>query len=388
LKKHSVLPGFNLTMGFTLFYLGLIVLIPLSATFLKSATLGWEAFWQTITSPRVMASYRLTFSAAFIGGLINAVFGLLVAWVLVRYEFVGKKLVDALVDLPFALPTAVAGIALATIYSDQGWLGQWFAPLGIRIAYMPLGVMVALTFIGLPFVVRTVQPILEDFEAELEEAAASLPGCLALADLLARHPPERQMGSAVWRHSLQRPGHGRVRRGVRGIRPHPQPHHDHPPARRDSLQRVQQRRRLRRGLPARVVGPSHIGAQKLPGMASQARKLSGCDLQAAISRALEGAPAVRFISTTRCFPSSAWESPREALLPVNVRTRHECAQEAELPAQRFPSGAREPAKMASIPPAAPSCSDLQSKPRRPAISAFYDRNYLQLTDSQTDIICN
>jgi len=174
IKKHSVLPGFNLAMGFTLLYLSLIVLIPLSATFLKSATLGWEACWQTISSPRVVASYRLTFSAAFIGALINTVFGLLVAWVLVRYEFVGKKLVDAIVDLPFALPTAVAGIALATIYSGKGWVGQWFAPLGIKIAYTPLGVVIALTFIGLPFVVRTVQPILEDFEAELEEAAASL----------------------------------------------------------------------------------------------------------------------------------------------------------------------------------------------------------------------
>ncbi|HUL14082.1 MAG TPA: sulfate ABC transporter permease subunit CysT [Methylococcaceae bacterium] len=174
LRRHSVLPGFSLAMGFTLLYLSLIVLIPLSATFLKTATLGWEAFWQTITAPRVLASYRLTFSASLIGAFINTVFGLLVAWVLVRYEFFGKKIVDALVDLPFALPTAVAGIALATIYSTKGWVGQLFAPLGIKIAYTPLGVIVALTFIGLPFVVRTVQPILEDFETELEEAAASL----------------------------------------------------------------------------------------------------------------------------------------------------------------------------------------------------------------------
>ena len=161
-------------MGFTLLYLSLVVLIPLSATFLKSATLGWEAFWQTITAPRVLASYRLTFAAAITGAFINTVFGLLVAWVLVRYHFFGKKIVDALVDLPFALPTAVAGIALATIYSSKGWIGQLFAPWGIKIAYTPLGVIVALTFIGLPFVVRTVQPILEDFETELEEAAASL----------------------------------------------------------------------------------------------------------------------------------------------------------------------------------------------------------------------
>jgi sulfate transport system permease protein len=173
-RSHSVLPGFTPALGFTLFYLSLIVLIPLSATFLKSATLGWEAFWQTITAPRVLASYQLTFSAALIGAGINAVFGLLVAWVLVRYEFFGKRLVDALVDLPFALPTAVAGIALATIYSTKGWVGQLLQPLGIKVAYTPLGVVVALTFIGLPFVVRTVQPILEDFETELEEAAASL----------------------------------------------------------------------------------------------------------------------------------------------------------------------------------------------------------------------
>lgn len=174
LKRHSVLPGFSLAMGFTLLYLSLIVLIPLSATFLKSAAMGWESFWQAVTAPRVLASYRLTFSASLIGACINTVFGLLVAWVLVRYQFFGKRIVDALVDLPFALPTAVAGIALATIYSTKGWVGQLFAPMGIKIAYTPVGVVVALTFIGLPFVVRTVQPILEDFETELEEAAASL----------------------------------------------------------------------------------------------------------------------------------------------------------------------------------------------------------------------
>lgn len=174
LKKHGVLPGFSITLGFSLMYLSLIVLIPLSATFLKSATLGWEGFWEVITAPRVVASYKLTFGASLAGACINAVFGLLVAWVLVRYDFFGKKFIDAFVDLPFALPTAVAGIALATLYSSKGWIGQLFAPLGIKIAYTPLGVIVALTFIGLPFVVRTVQPILEDFETELEEAAASL----------------------------------------------------------------------------------------------------------------------------------------------------------------------------------------------------------------------
>lgn len=173
-KTKGVLPGFSLTLGFTILYLSLIVLIPLSATFLKSAGLGWDGFWATITQPRVLASYRLTFGAALAGAGINSVFGLLVAWVLVRYEFFGKKVVDALVDLPFALPTAVAGIALSTLYSPKGWVGQWFAPLGIKIAYTPLGVVVALTFISLPFVVRTVQPVLEEFEHELEEAAASL----------------------------------------------------------------------------------------------------------------------------------------------------------------------------------------------------------------------
>ena len=174
LKKQGVLPGFSLTLGFTVLYLCLIVLIPLSATFLKAATLGWEGFWSVITQPRVLASYRLTFGASLAGASINAVFGLLVAWVLVRYEFPGKGLIDALVDLPFALPTAVAGISLATLYSSKGWIGKLLMPYGIKIAYTPLGIVVALTFIGLPFVVRTVQPILEEFEAELEEAAASL----------------------------------------------------------------------------------------------------------------------------------------------------------------------------------------------------------------------
>ncbi|MGI9214092.1 MAG: sulfate ABC transporter permease subunit CysT [Methylococcaceae bacterium] len=173
-RNTQVLPGFAPTLGFTLLYLSLIVLIPLSATFAKSAGLGLEGFWNVITSPRVMASYRLTFGASLLAASINAVFGLLVAWVLVRYSFPGKRVVDALVDLPFALPTAVAGIALTSLYSDKGWIGAWFAESGIKITYTPLGVVVALTFIGLPFVVRTVQPVLEDFEAELEEAATSL----------------------------------------------------------------------------------------------------------------------------------------------------------------------------------------------------------------------
>ncbi|OVZ59644.1 sulfate ABC transporter permease subunit CysT [Pigmentiphaga sp. NML030171] len=161
-------------MGFTVFYLSLIVLIPLSTLFFKSATLDWETFWTAVTAPRVLASYRLTFGAALLAALVNLVAGLAVAWTLVRYEFPGKKIVDALVDLPFALPTAVAGIALTALYASNGWMGRWLEPLGIKVAYTPLGVVVALIFIGLPFVVRTVQPVLEDAERELEEAAASL----------------------------------------------------------------------------------------------------------------------------------------------------------------------------------------------------------------------
>ncbi len=173
-KQHSILPGFNLALGFTLLYLSLIVLIPLSAAFIRTTELTWQEFWFAVTTPRVLASYRLTFGAAFAAALVNAVFGLLVAWVLVRYRFPGKKLIDALVDLPFALPTAVAGIALTALYAGNGWIGQYLEPLGIKVAFTPIGVFVALTFIGLPFVVRTVQPVLEDIESELEEAAAML----------------------------------------------------------------------------------------------------------------------------------------------------------------------------------------------------------------------
>ena len=174
LKQHSILPGFNLALGFTLLYLSLIVLIPLSAAFIRTAELSWLDFWSIVTTPRVLASYRLTFGASFAAALVNALFGLLVAWVLVRYHFPGKKFVDALVDLPFALPTAVAGIALTALYAGNGWIGQYLEPMGIKVAFTPLGIFVALTFIGLPFVVRTVQPVLEDVEAELEEAAATL----------------------------------------------------------------------------------------------------------------------------------------------------------------------------------------------------------------------
>ncbi|CAG9933249.1 sulfate ABC transporter permease subunit CysT [Candidatus Nitrotoga arctica] len=173
-KAHSVLPGFNLALGFTLLYLSLIVLIPLSSLFFKTATLGWGGFWEVATGERVLASLRVTFVASFAAAVLNAIFGLVVAWVLVRYTFPGKRLVDALVDLPFALPTAVAGITLAMLYAPNGWIGHYFAEHDIKIAYTPLGIVVALTFIGLPFVVRTVQPVLADVEAEIEEAAASL----------------------------------------------------------------------------------------------------------------------------------------------------------------------------------------------------------------------
>ena len=175
MREHrSVLPGFGLAMGFTLLYLTLIVLIPLAAAALKAATVSSGQLWATVTSPRALASYRLSFGASLIGAAINVVCGLLVAWVLVRYEFPGRRLVDALVDLPFALPTAVAGLALTGIYARTGWIGRWLEPLGIQAAFSPLGVVIALTFIGLPFVVRTVQPVLQDLDAEVEEAAATL----------------------------------------------------------------------------------------------------------------------------------------------------------------------------------------------------------------------
>jgi sulfate transport system permease protein len=173
-SARRVLPGFHLTLGYTVLYLSLIVLIPISALFFKTFTLSWEQFLAAVTSPRVMASYRLTFGASLIAALVNLVFGLLLAWVLVRYKFPGKKMVDALVDLPFALPTAVAGISLTALLAGNGWIGQYLEPMGIKLAFTPAGVVIALIFIGLPFVVRTVQPVLEDFEKELEEAATSL----------------------------------------------------------------------------------------------------------------------------------------------------------------------------------------------------------------------
>ena len=173
-RTNNVLPGFGPTLGFTVFYLCLIVLIPLSALLFKTAELSWSQFIEVVTDQRVMASYKVTFGAALVAASINAVFGVLTAWVLVRYRFPGRKLVDALVDLPFALPTAVAGITLATIYSQNGWMGRLLEPLGIKVAFTPLGIMVAMIFIGLPFVVRTVQPVIEEIDTELEEAAACL----------------------------------------------------------------------------------------------------------------------------------------------------------------------------------------------------------------------
>jgi sulfate transport system permease protein len=171
---QRVLPGFGLTLGYTMVYLSLLVLLPLSAVFVRSLGLGWGHFWDVVTAPRVIASLRLSFGASLIAALINTIFGLIVTWVLVRYTFPFKRLVDAMVDLPFALPTAVAGIALTALYAPNGWLGRWLQPLGIQVAFTPLGVVVALTFIGLPFVVRTLQPVLEDLDKEVEQAAATL----------------------------------------------------------------------------------------------------------------------------------------------------------------------------------------------------------------------
>jgi len=173
-RRRFVLPGFGLSLGFTLAYLGLIVLLPLSAAFLKAAGMTWSGFWAATTSPRVLAAYRLTFGASLAAGFVNMVFGLIVAWVLVRYPFPGRRVIDALVDLPFALPTAVAGIALTALYAPNGWIGHWLEPLGLHVVFTRLGVFIALTFIGLPFVVRTLQPVLEELEPEFEDASASL----------------------------------------------------------------------------------------------------------------------------------------------------------------------------------------------------------------------
>jgi len=173
-QRSRVLPGFGLSLGFTLAYVSFIVLIPLAAVFIKSFGIGWDGLWEILTSERILKSLQLSFSSALIAASINVVFGLLLAWCLVRYNFPGKRLVDALVDLPFALPTAVAGIALTSLYAPTGWLGQYLEPLGIKVAYTPIGITLALVFIGIPFIVRTVQPVLSDIETELEEAASAL----------------------------------------------------------------------------------------------------------------------------------------------------------------------------------------------------------------------
>jgi sulfate transport system permease protein len=173
-RHHGILPGFGLSLGCTLFYLGLVVLIPLSTIFIKAFGMTWERFWAVVTSPRVLASYRISFGAALVAAIINTVLGLLVAWVLVRYRFPGRRIIDALIDLPFALPTAVAGIALTAVYSSHGWIGRYLEAVGIHAAFTPLGVVIALVFVGLPFVVRTVQPVLDGLGPEFEEAAASL----------------------------------------------------------------------------------------------------------------------------------------------------------------------------------------------------------------------
>ncbi|MGD9546449.1 MAG: sulfate ABC transporter permease subunit CysT [Candidatus Krumholzibacteriia bacterium] len=173
-RRHSVLPGFGLTFGTAVLYLGLLVMIPLSALFIQSSTLGWGGFWEAVSSPRVVAACRLSFTAALTAALLNALFGFVVAWTLVRYRFAGKRLLDAVIDLPFALPTAVSGIALTSLYAPNGWVGRALEPWGIKAAFTPLGVVIALTFIGLPFVVRTLQPALEDLDLDQEEAAASL----------------------------------------------------------------------------------------------------------------------------------------------------------------------------------------------------------------------
>jgi sulfate/thiosulfate transport system permease protein len=173
-RKPSVMPGYGLTLGYTLTYLSLIVLIPLAGLLLRPVGLGWQGFWNVVLAPRVVAALELSFGAALVAAAVNAVFGGIVAWVLVRYEFPGRRIIDALVDLPFALPTAVAGIALTALYAPNGWIGSWLEPMGIKVAFTRLGIMVALTFIGLPFVVRTLEPVLQDLDPEFEEAAATL----------------------------------------------------------------------------------------------------------------------------------------------------------------------------------------------------------------------
>ena len=173
-KRKNVLPGFGLSMGITTLYISLIILIPLSMIFIESSKLGWSEFWQVVTSKRMLHAYKISLTTAFVAAFLNAIFGFIIAWVLVRYTFPGKRIIDGIIDLPFALPTAVAGIALTTLYAQEGWLGQFFTSVGIKISFTPIGITIALMFIGLPFVVRMVQPVLENLENEVEEAASSL----------------------------------------------------------------------------------------------------------------------------------------------------------------------------------------------------------------------
>ena len=246
LRRKSVIPGFGLTLGLSMLYLSLLVLIPLSSIFLKTATLTWSQFLGHVASPRALAAYQLSFGAAFLGAAINAVFGLLVAWVLVRYEFPGRRIIDGLVDLPFALPTAVAGIALTAVYAENGWLGRPLMALGIKAAFTEIGVVIALTFIGLPFVVRTVQPVLADLEAEIEEAAASL-GATRWQTFARVILPTIMPGRGDRVHAGFRASRRRVRVGGFHLGQHAAPHGDCAAHHRHQTGAIRLRRRDRRG---------------------------------------------------------------------------------------------------------------------------------------------
>ena len=259
LRRHSVLPGFNLALGYSLLYVGLLVLIPLAGLFLKTSSLTWDQFWSIVTTPRALAAYRLSFGTAIGAALVNVVFGLIVAWVLVRYRFAGRRFIDSLIDLPFALPTAVGGIALTTAYSANGWLGRPLEAIGLQVAFTPLGILVALTFIGLPFVVRTVQPVLQDLEGEVEEAAATLGAGrwqtfarVVLPGADASHPDRFCAGVCA------RPG--RVRIGGLHLGQHAGPNGDRPAADHDAAGaiRLHRRDRDRRGGAARRVRDSAV----------------------------------------------------------------------------------------------------------------------------------
>ena len=267
-----MLPGFSLTLGYTLFYLGLIVLIPLSALVFKTFTLSGEQFWAAVASPRVLASYRLTFGASLLAALVNLVSGLLVAWVLVRYSFPGKKIVDALVDLPFALPTAVAGIALTALLAGNGWIGQFLEPHGIKLAFNPTGVVIALIFIGLPFVVRTVQPVLEDAEKELEEAAMCLGATRWQTFWRGDLPVDRAGAADRFCHGV-RARDRRVRLGDLHRRQHAHGVRDHAAGHHRQARAVRLCRRHRRGFgDAGHLVPAAARHQRSAGLAAQAQR--------------------------------------------------------------------------------------------------------------------